>query len=80
MGVNSLGACSGARVSERAPAPSFVSSTSCPACQKNRYGLIVVPITATIAIRYSALSNSGGQATAQATSSHATCTMKAQIT
>src|ERR1700730_14698603 len=70
MRANSLGACSGARVNGRAPAPSLVSSTSCPACQKNRYGLIVMPITATTAIRYSASKDSGGQTTAQATSPH----------
>ena len=40
-----------ARISGRAPASSFVYSTSWPACQKNRYGLIVVPNTATIAIK-----------------------------
>ena len=30
---------------------SFSSSTSSPACQKNRYGLIVVPNTATTTVR-----------------------------
>jgi hypothetical protein len=58
-------ACSGARVSGRARAPSFVSSTCCPVCQKNSKGLIVAPSMATIAIRYSAFNNSGGHTMAQ---------------
>ena len=33
------------------PAVARCSSTSCDACQKNRYGLIVVPSTATSSIR-----------------------------
>ena len=43
---------SGACASAPAAGSALRSSTSCDACQKNRYGLIVVPKTATITVRY----------------------------
>src|SRR6266478_2044981 len=68
-----LGAC----LRASSPGLHATSSTSCDACQKNRYGLMVVPSTAMSAVRYSRVTSKPGRTTACTTSDHETCTKNA---
>src|SRR3982074_3778539 len=61
---------SGACASAPAAGSALSSSTSCDACQKKRYGLMVVPKTATTTVRYSAVSAKCGETVWAATSCH----------
>src|SRR5439155_7139240 len=54
----------------------LTSSTSCEACQKKRYGLMVVPSTAMSAVRYAFVSLMCGIRDACSTALQGTCTKK----
>ena len=61
-------------------APSRMSSISCAACQKNRYGLIVVPNTATIVSSISCPSGHAGTTAERATCNQSSRSVKATPT
>src|SRR5438552_13489262 len=64
-------------VGARLRAADFVSSTSCDACQKNRYGLIVVPSTPTSIAHPSRVVGSDGTNVAWTTADQSGRTMNA---
>ncbi|CAJ7875756.1 Uncharacterised protein [Burkholderia pseudomallei] len=57
-----------------------ISSTSSAACQTNRYGLIVVPSTATAVVAYSCENAMRGATSACATAAQSTSTSATSIT
>src|SRR5881398_2109471 len=66
--------CSGATFSGRSRGSSRCSSTSSEACQKNKYGLIVVPKIATMVVSMDDVQWIDGTNVARATSAHGICT------
>src|ERR1700736_4620890 len=77
---NCLGACHGAYRRACSRALTRTSSASCEACQKNRYGLIVVPSPAVTAMKKLLLSDNNGITDARRASRQGTCTTKAVTT
>src|SRR5579883_2982108 len=66
------GPCRGSRTSGSRSGTALISSTSCDACQKNRYGLIVVPRIATTVVQKLTSEDGDGTNKPCGTSAHGT--------
>lgn len=72
MRRKALDACFGARRNGLRRLLEAISSTSCAACQQNRYGLMVVPSRATRPTAYDAFQVMGGSTRLRSTAGHGT--------